>query len=201
MLVDTKHKTNQQIKKLLLGGRGEIGHKVKAVPVAVSGLSPATPSRSLTLKAPRGTWWSLGVNDHQGALLPFLWWTSPSVGGSRRFLPQALGWSEPSPLSVNYLPSHVITLPSRAFQSSKPVFRVRPGKSDAGSKWLHSVHLLSCPECPVGQQTEIKLLGIPGWLRGLAPAFSPGHDPRVLESSHTSGSLHGACPPLSVSPE
>ena len=37
------------------------------------------------------------------------------------------------------------------------------------------------------------LLGIPGWLSGLAPAFSPGHDPGVLESSPALGSLHGAC--------
>ena len=34
-------------------------------------------------------------------------------------------------------------------------------------------------------------LGIPGWLRGLAPAFGPGPDPGVLGSSPASGSLHG----------
>ena len=39
---------------------------------------------------------------------------------------------------------------------------------------------------------ETLTLGIPGWLSGLAPAFSPGHDPRVLGSSPTWGSLHGA---------
>ena len=36
-------------------------------------------------------------------------------------------------------------------------------------------------------------LGIPGWLSSLAPDFSPGHGPGVLESSPTSGSQHGAC--------
>ena len=35
--------------------------------------------------------------------------------------------------------------------------------------------------------------GQPGWLRGLAPASSPGPDPGVPGSSPTSGSLHGAC--------
>ena len=35
--------------------------------------------------------------------------------------------------------------------------------------------------------------GIPGWLSGLALAFSPGCDPGVPGSSPMSGSLHGAC--------
>ena len=35
--------------------------------------------------------------------------------------------------------------------------------------------------------------GIPGWLSGLAPAFSPGRDSGVLRSRSASGSLHGAC--------
>ena len=35
--------------------------------------------------------------------------------------------------------------------------------------------------------------GIPGWLSSLAPAFSSRHDPGVLVSSPTSGSLHGLC--------
>ena len=37
------------------------------------------------------------------------------------------------------------------------------------------------------------LIGQPGWLSGLAPAFSPGSDPGDPGSSPTSGSLHGAC--------
>ena len=40
--------------------------------------------------------------------------------------------------------------------------------------------------------------GQPGWLSGFAPAFSPGHDPGVLGSSPTSGSLHGTCFSLSL---
>ena len=35
--------------------------------------------------------------------------------------------------------------------------------------------------------------GMPGWLSGLAPAFSPGCDPGDPRSSPTSGSLHGTC--------
>ena len=45
----------------------------------------------------------------------------------------------------------------------------------------------------VAHRIETDPWGIPGWLRGLAPAFSPGHDPGDLGSSPTSGSLHGAC--------
>ena len=33
-------------------------------------------------------------------------------------------------------------------------------------------------------------LGIPGWLSSLAPAFIPGHGPRVLGLSPRLGSLH-----------
>ena len=40
---------------------------------------------------------------------------------------------------------------------------------------------------------KLPILGIPGWLSGLVPAFGPGHDPGVLGSSPASGSLHGAC--------
>ena len=36
-------------------------------------------------------------------------------------------------------------------------------------------------------------LGAPVWLRGWGSAFGSGRDPRVLGSSPTSGSLHGAC--------
>ena len=36
------------------------------------------------------------------------------------------------------------------------------------------------------------IMGMPGWLNGLAPAFSPGRDPGVPGSSPTSGSLKGA---------
>ena len=43
---------------------------------------------------------------------------------------------------------------------------------------------------------EAMLPGIPGWLSGLASAFSPGRDPGVPGSSPTSGSLHGACSSL-----
>ena len=35
--------------------------------------------------------------------------------------------------------------------------------------------------------------GIPGWLSGLVPAFSPGRDPGVPGLNPTSGSLHGTC--------
>ena len=38
-----------------------------------------------------------------------------------------------------------------------------------------------------------KKMGIPGWLSGLVPAFSPGRDPGGPGSSPTLGSLHGAC--------
>lgn len=56
----------------------------------------------------------------------------PAVGDGGKFLPQALGWSEAlAPCSINSLQSCVTTLPSRAFQNSEPVFRVRPGFSDA----------------------------------------------------------------------
>ena len=41
---------------------------------------------------------------------------------------------------------------------------------------------------------DLKLfIGIPGWLSGLAPAFSPEHDPGVLGLSPTTGSLREAC--------
>ena len=43
------------------------------------------------------------------------------------------------------------------------------------------------------------MLGIPGWLSGLAPVSAPGHDPGVPGSSPTSGSLHGACVCLCLS--
>ena len=42
--------------------------------------------------------------------------------------------------------------------------------------------------------------GIPGWLSGLAPAFSPRHDPGILGSSPESGSRHGACFSLCLCP-
>ena len=35
---------------------------------------------------------------------------------------------------------------------------------------------------------------IPGWVSSLAPAFGPGHDPRVPGLSPTSGSQHGVEP-------
>ena len=44
------------------------------------------------------------------------------------------------------------------------------------------------------------LLGIPGWLSSLAPAFHPGHDPGLSGSSPTSGSLQGACFSLCLCP-
>ena len=46
---------------------------------------------------------------------------------------------------------------------------------------------------------EKSLLGIPGWLSGLAPDFSPGHGPGVPGSNSKSGSLHGACFSLCLS--
>ena len=36
------------------------------------------------------------------------------------------------------------------------------------------------------------IYGKPGWLSGLAPAFSPGRDPEDLGSNPALGSLHGA---------
>ena len=40
---------------------------------------------------------------------------------------------------------------------------------------------------------NLSVSGIRGWFSGLAPAFSPGHNPGVLGSIPTCGSLHGAC--------
>ena len=37
------------------------------------------------------------------------------------------------------------------------------------------------------------VMGIPGWLSGLAPAFGSGRDPGDPGSSPTSSSLRGAC--------
>ena len=51
---------------------------------------------------------------------------------------------------------------------------------------------------PIHSKTNLKWIksylykGIPGWLSGLAPAFGPGHDPRVPGSSPTSSTLHKA---------
>ena len=45
----------------------------------------------------------------------------------------------------------------------------------------------------VMELTKISKEGMPGWLRGWASAFGSGHDPGVLGSSPTWGSLHGAC--------
>ena len=43
------------------------------------------------------------------------------------------------------------------------------------------------------ERNKIHIVGIPGWLSGLVPAFGPGHDPGVPGSNPTSGSLDGAC--------
>ena len=69
----------------------------------------------------------------------------------------------------------------------------------------------SCPPCqnPIFNKTFFRVFkckancfenitGIPGWLSGLAPAFSSGCDPGDPGSSPTSGSLHGACFSLSL---
>ena len=61
----------------------------------------------------------------------------------------------------------------------------RPGLK-AGAK------LLSHPGVPINFIFFKDFRGIPGWLSGLAPAFSPGRDPGVPGSSLASGSLHGA---------
>ena len=42
-------------------------------------------------------------------------------------------------------------------------------------------------------QSKRAKLGMLGWLSGWASAFSPGRNPRVLGSSLTLGSPHGAC--------
>ena len=56
------------------------------------------------------------------------------------------------------------------------------------------------PANHTSHRSKIENTGTPRWLRGLAPAFGPGHDPGVLGSSPTSGSLRGACfSPLPVS--
>ena len=78
---------------------------------------------------------------------------------------------------------------------------------------LHcSTIILQCNEGIAGMniysEYECKLiaiktwsLGIPGWHSGLAPAFGPGHDPRVLGSSPTSSSrcMEPASPSACVS--
>ncbi|CAD7676900.1 unnamed protein product [Nyctereutes procyonoides] len=48
-------------------------------------------------------------------------------------------------------------------------------------------------ECELDITLTRLILGIPGWLSGLAPAFYPGCDPGDLGLSPMSGSLHGAC--------
>ena len=40
---------------------------------------------------------------------------------------------------------------------------------------------------------KIPLIGMPGWVSSLVPAFSLGHDPEAPGSSPTSVSLHGDC--------
>ena len=64
----------------------------------------------------------------------------------------------------------------------------------------HQLELFYLLHGPLDNQIQIIILilkfiilGIPGWLRDLAPAFGPGRDPGVPESSPTSGSQHGAC--------
>ena len=42
-------------------------------------------------------------------------------------------------------------------------------------------------------EIKIQLTGIPGWLSGLAPAFSPGCDPGVLGLSFALGLQWGVC--------
>ena len=59
-------------------------------------------------------------------------------------------------------------------------------------------------ECIVIHNSDIEQLikndmGIPGWLSSLAPAFGPGRNPGVPESSPTLGSPHGACFSLCLS--
>ena len=54
-------------------------------------------------------------------------------------------------------------------------------------KLVNSAYLI----CTMG--IRIPVLGIPGWLSGLAPAFGPRRDPGVPGSSPASGSRPGAC--------
>ena len=54
------------------------------------------------------------------------------------------------------------------------------------------------PQTYLNMKSKGNVVGIPWWLSDLVPAFGPGRDPRVLGSSSTSGSLHGACFSLSV---
>ena len=42
----------------------------------------------------------------------------------------------------------------------------------------------------------VLIIGIPGWLSGLAPTFGPGRVPRVPGTSPTSGSLYGPASPF-----
>ena len=47
----------------------------------------------------------------------------------------------------------------------------------------------------MNERFKMLIPGIPGWLRGLAPAFGPGRDPGVLGSSPALGSLHEPASP------
>ena len=90
---------------------------------------------------------------------------------------------ETSPLPLMYIPPspNIYKLPQGPTGQSS--FGNDPLPSHWAALMITKLSLLQNP-C---------LMGIPGWLSGLAPAFGPGCYPGVLGSSPASGSLHGAC--------
>ena len=62
-----------------------------------------------------------------------------------------------------------------------------------GIHMMDNQHFLIDDGASCQMQVENLNEGIPGWLRGLAPAFSPGCDPGDPGLSPATGSLHGAC--------
>ena len=76
-----------------------------------------------------------------------------------------------------------------------------PHTSDLLLRATRTLHIfnktdIAAPKC----QALFKSLctGAPGWLSGWASTFGSGHDPGVLGSSPTSGSMQGACFYLSL---
>ena len=68
----------------------------------------------------------------------------------------------------------------------QPLVRTDKMKNKRSRTWL----LVLVPKSEHAFKTQV--LGMPGWLRGLALALGSGRGPGVPRSSPTSGSLHGA---------
>ena len=76
------------------------------------------------------------------------------------------------------------------------VWHLRAARAGGRTLGVLSIRWIGSPLWVRGgreEDQELRSEGIPGWLSGLAPAFRPGRDSGVPESSPTSGSLHGAC--------